>query len=219
MKNESNNTKKIIEWWEAEKAMKNAKIPEIGKEFSTKDDACIAALGHKMNNRMHMGEEHERYNICFMQRGASSYIKDGKKVETGFNRIYADKVESLRANRKEWMPNFKNIVTSRPVATVTEFFGVDTAAPHEFGDGQNKWHVFHQHGYGGTANYIDGTKTVLDGWGEEFYYYSPPPYQSYQLWSSGPNKRTFPPWMDPASTSNPKLVNKWIADDIKVGDK
>lgn len=107
MKNESNNTKKIIEWWEAEKAMKNAKIPEIGKEFSTKDDACIAALGHKMNNRMHMGEEHERYNICFMQRGASSYIKDGKKVETGFNRIYADKVESLRANRKEWMPNFK----------------------------------------------------------------------------------------------------------------
>ena len=129
-------------------------------------------------------------------------------------------IESLpsQAVCARWMPNFKNIVTSRPVATVTEFFGVDTAAPHEFGDGQSKWHVFHQHGYGGTANYIDGTKTVLDGWGEEFYYYSPPPYQSYQLWSSGPNKRTFPPWMEPEQKDR-QVVNRWIADDIKVGDK
>ncbi len=117
-----------------------------------------------------------------------------------------------------WMPNFKNIVTSRPVPTVREFYGVDTEDDGEFGPAPSKWMVISQDGYNRESSYINGTKTVLDGWGEEFYYYSPPPYQSYQLWSSGPNKRTFPPWMEPESGDR-ELVNKWIADDIKVGDK
>jgi prepilin-type N-terminal cleavage/methylation domain-containing protein len=116
------------------------------------------------------------------------------------------------------MPNFKNIVTSRPVPTVREFYGVDTEDDGEFGPAPSKWMVISQDGYNRESSYINGTKTVLDGWGEEFYYYSPPPYQSYQLWSSGPNKRTFPPWMEkPAGKEN--LVNEWISDDIKVGDK
>ena len=117
-----------------------------------------------------------------------------------------------------WMPNFKNIVTSRPVPTVREFYGVDTEDDGEFGPAPSKWMVISQDGYNRESSYINGTKTVLDGWGEEFYYYSPPPYQSYQLWSSGPNKRTFPPWMEP-EPGDRELVNKWIADDIKVGDK
>ena len=118
-----------------------------------------------------------------------------------------------------WMPNFKGIVTSRPVPTVTEFFGVETEAPNDFGEAPHKWFVISQNGYGSESSYINGTKTVLDGWGEEFYYCSMPPYQSYQLWSSGPNTRTFPRWMEPSSSSDRKLVNDWIADDIKVGDK
>ena len=120
-----------------------------------------------------------------------------------------------------WMPNFKNIVTSRPVRTVTEFYGVETEAPDDFGPAPSKWMVLSQDGYDHESSYVNGTKSVLDGWGEEFYYYSPPPYQSYQLWSSGPNKRTFPPWTDKSSLQNNEiqLVNKWIADDIKVGDK
>ena len=117
-----------------------------------------------------------------------------------------------------WMPNFKGIVTSRPVPTVTEFFGVETEAPNDFGVAPEKWFVISQNGYGSESSYINGTKTVLDGWGEEFYYCSMPPYQSYQLWSSGPNKRTFPPWVEPPSGDR-QLVNEWIADDIKVGDK
>jgi len=118
-----------------------------------------------------------------------------------------------------WMPNFEGLVTSRPVATVTRFYGVETEGPRgEYGDACEKWFVIGQKGYNNEPSYVNGTKTVLDGWGEEFYYYSPPPYQSYQLWSSGPNKRTFPPWMEPPSGDR-KLVNQWIADDIKVGDK
>ena len=63
-----------------------------------------------------------------------------------------------------------------------------------------------------TLDYIK----VVDGWDQDFYYYSPPPYQSYVLWSGGPNKKTFPPWIDRA-TINARLlptVEAWTADDI-----
>ena len=132
-------------------------------------------------------------------------------------------IESLpsQAVCARWMPNLKKLVTSRPIRTVTEFYGVDTDAGDEFGIVPSKWMTLSQRGFGYESSYVNGTKTVLDGWGEDFYYYSPPPYQSYQLWSSGPNKRTFPPWMDKAALqlNEIKLVNKWIIDDIKVGDK
>ena len=122
-----------------------------------------------------------------------------------------------------WMPNFKGIVTSRPVPTATTFFGVDTEDKSgAFGTAPEKWLVLGSDGYDSkSVGYVNGTKTVLDGWGEEFYYSSFPPYQSYQLWSSGKNKRTFPPWVDKSTLSQDeiKLVNDWIEDDIKVGDK
>lgn len=69
-----------------------------------------------------------------------------------------------------------------------------------------------------TANqYVLDGITVRDGWLNEIYYYSPAPYQTYRLWSSGPNGRTFPPWV-----SRPGLGKKaqecialWTADDIE----
>ena len=128
---------------------------------------------------------------------------------------------SSQAVCARWMPNFKGIVTSRPVPTVTTFFGVETEDDGEFGPSPQKWMVFGQKGYNSSPSYVNATKTVLDGWGEELYYCSFPPYQSYQLWSSGPDKRTFPPWVDKAALQQDeiKLVNKWLEDDIKVGDK
>ena len=59
--------------------------------------------------------------------------------------------------------------------------------------------------------------TVQDGWDKDFYYYSPAPYQSYVLWSSGPDTRTFPPWVDLKSLSSDdfKTAIDWMADDIK----
>ncbi len=65
---------------------------------------------------------------------------------------------------------------------------------------------------------VDGV-TVIDGWGEEFYYYSPPPHQGYRLWSAGPNWKTFPPWISETeinelSASDAKTAREWKSDDI-----
>ena len=155
---------------------------------------------------------------------AQKYMRVGPDYFSSTSTADSDKrtmLESLpsQAVCARWMPNFKNLVNSRPVPTVSLFYGVETEdTTGEFGPAPEKWMVISQNGYGSESAYVNCTKTVLDGWGEEFYYYSPPPYQSYQLWSSGPNKRTFPPWMEPPA-SDRDLVNKWIADDIKVGDK
>ncbi len=64
--------------------------------------------------------------------------------------------------------------------------------------------------------YILDTITVWDGWFQDIYYYSPAPYQTYVLWSAGPNGKTFPPWVDKSSlnSSELKTVNEWISDDI-----
>ena len=150
----------------------------------------------------------------YSERGSSD-----KKMRAMIENLPSQKVCA------RWMPNFKGIVESDPVTSyasrdtsTTRFYGVETDAGHEHGHRLEKWFVISPNGYGHESTYINGTKTVRDGWGEDFYYYSMPPYQSYQLWSSGPNKRTFPPWMEPPA-GNQKLVNEWIADDIKVGDK
>lgn len=71
-------------------------------------------------------------------------------------------------------------------------------------------------GYGNQ--YVLDTITVQDGWGSDLYYYSPAPYQSYVLWSAGPNGKTFPPWI-PLDTYHGnsaalKVISDWIQDDI-----
>jgi prepilin-type N-terminal cleavage/methylation domain-containing protein len=55
--------------------------------------------------------------------------------------------------------------------------------------------------------------TVKDGWGKEFFYYSAPPHQSFRIWSSGPDGKTFPPWEKLTTTAE-----AWVKDDI-VGGK
>jgi len=64
--------------------------------------------------------------------------------------------------------------------------------------------------------YILDSVTIQDGWGHEFYYYSRSPYQSYTLWSSGPDGKTFPPWIarDKLSGQELDLAAKWTKDDL-----
>ena len=71
-----------------------------------------------------------------------------------------------------------------------------------------------------SSQYVPDSMTIHDGWGNEFYYYSPAPHQSYILWSAGPNGKTFPPWVSDRDIkamkdTESKQVQDWISDDIK----
>ena len=59
--------------------------------------------------------------------------------------------------------------------------------------------------------------TMKDGWSNDFYYYSPAPYQSYVLWSSGADGKTIPPWVDltQLDSDDYRTAVDWMADDIK----
>lgn len=70
---------------------------------------------------------------------------------------------------------------------------------------------------GSSGQYVLDTITVEDGWFREFYYYSPPPYQTYTIWSAGPNGKTFPPWVSRTDIDNStakEIISSWTADDI-----
>ena len=74
-------------------------------------------------------------------------------------------------------------------------------------------------GTSGSQQYVLDGKSVYDGWRNELYYYSPRPYQTYRLWSAGPNGKTFPPWVPEEtiktlSDADQKAVLEWISDDI-----
>ena len=121
-----------------------------------------------------------------------------------------------------WMPNFEGIITGG-----LDFYGVDTSdsdwlyldgSLYNGIPGYKKW--MHQASPGGYDNsgslYLLNGMTVADGWGNEFYYHSEVPYQSYRLWSAGPNLRTFPPWLDLGkfSSKEQETIANWTKDDI-----
>lgn len=116
-----------------------------------------------------------------------------------------------------WMPNLEGSVSCN---YDFRLFGVDIkgdSASQELRADNDEIEVYSTSGSGtgGTYYVLDGV-TVLDGWGNEFYYYSPPPHQSYTLWSSGPNGRTFPPWISRKTldSSANRCVGAWVVDDI-----
>ena len=112
------------------------------------------------------------------------------------------------------------------------FFGVNTRMSHADHnsyfqregdlDSHEKWEMLlpfysasgSHSGSGG--NYVLDGMTVRDGWGNDLFYYSDPPYQGYQLWSAGPNRKTVPPWIElnMLDASNRKTAAEWLADDI-----
>ena len=115
-----------------------------------------------------------------------------------------------------WMPNFEKMVSGNPITSPMRFFGVDIS------DGTI---VVEPDNPGELAKnvYVDQNRTILDsmtvkdGWGNEFYYYSPAPFQSYRLWSAGSNGATFPPWVPLSSLksdSDKRTAANWMSDDI-----
>ena len=63
--------------------------------------------------------------------------------------------------------------------------------------------------------------SVIDAWDRPFFYQSLPPYQSYRVWSAGPDGATFPPDypLELLSATDRAIVAKIIADDIVGFDK
>lgn len=111
-----------------------------------------------------------------------------------------------------WMPNFEGIVncTGSP-----EFFGVKVSngSGGSLSAESSDIEVFKN----GGMNYVLDCMTIYDGWHQEFYYYSPAPFQSYRLWSAGPDGKTFPPWVPLDSIKNEsdkRTAAGWMADDI-----
>ncbi len=123
-----------------------------------------------------------------------------------------------------WMPNLEGIISGG-----LEFYGVDTSdddwtylegSLYDGTPGYKKW--LRQFSKGGDYNssgslYLLNGMTVADGWGNEFYYCSDPPYQNYQLWSGGPNRRTFPPWLEESafSPTEQRNIKTWKGDDVR----
>ena len=120
-----------------------------------------------------------------------------------------------------WIPNLRDIV-SGPGFT---FFGVPIAGPGNGIPAVKDVGSFSLYGAGGSsgsgnAGYPLNKLTVRDGWGNDFYYYSPAPYQTYVLWSAGENEKTFPPWVDmeqfmKENRKDYDTAMSWMSDDIK----
>ena len=117
-----------------------------------------------------------------------------------------------------WMPNLeKSVYSSRSSLTL---FGVDVADDQSsVGFSLSSTEIHSPGGYDESSTagqYVLDFCTVRDGWWEDFYYYSPPPYQTYVLWSSGPNKRTFPPWVsrETLDSNANRCISAWTEDDI-----
>lgn len=121
-----------------------------------------------------------------------------------------------------WLPNLEGIVSGEHK---WDLYGIVVSS-------DSKWDktvrsdnpdidVYEPGGFDSNSHsqqYVLDCVTIKDGWRRDIYYYSPAPYQSYVLWSGGPNGRTFPPWVpldsSDLSTTARRCIGKWIVDDI-----
>ena len=118
-----------------------------------------------------------------------------------------------------WMPNLEKMVFGNTFVRRkrSDFFGVDIFEPGADAIDPDNPKELARNVYVEQDRTILDSMTVLDGWGNEFYYYSPPPFQSYRIWSAGANGMTFPPWMPFSALKNDsdrKTAANWMADDV-----
>lgn len=124
-----------------------------------------------------------------------------------------------------WMPNLEGCVRGGGT-----FYGIETSDGRSFRDRDRALRDAEEgdlciHAPGSASSPTTGSQyvldgmTVLDGWETEFFYYSPAPHRSCRIWSAGPDRKTFPPWVDPEKAQkDPKLAAalEWTRDDLTV---
>ena len=147
-----------------------------------------------------------------------NYIRSDRKSDIAHVANIASQAACSR-----WMANFEgSLFCTRPLS----FYGVDVGDKNTYANLLSALQdssvvmsmIYSPGGYadsGSNLYLLDGI-TMRDGWGRDFYYYSPPPYQSYTVWSSGPNGRTFPPWVDRSALQGDanRCIGYWVRDDI-----
>jgi type II secretory pathway pseudopilin PulG len=120
-----------------------------------------------------------------------------------------------------WLPNLRDIVSGPEF----DFFGIHIGSVNDGIPKVEHAGSFMLYGAGGSnktggSGYPLNSLTVKDGWGNDFYYYSPAPHQTYVLWSAGGDGKTFPPWVDmeqfkSKNSGHYSTALGWMADDIK----
>lgn len=182
-------------------------------------------------NGKRKSEDRSRANMydMFAQWGSNNQLprrfEDGQPYSSWDQFAGEDKWKVMlmpsQAVTQRWAPNLKGIVSQYDADTGTYNSDASTvvdpydAEPplYSAGDSQSG------EGTSGTQQYVLDGATVKDTWGNELYYYSPRPYQTYRLWSAGPNGKTFPPWVPDETIKtlgggDQQTIYEWMKDDI-----
>ena len=185
------------------------------------------AANNQLPCRLDTGDQFESWEQIQKFTRAGRHYNGGSNMEASMISNLTSQAVCAR-----WMPNFEGIISGGKT-----FFGVDTHDGdrpflHTYAgqDSGNDLHYRNRYGApaalhtpkgysrggGGGTLYLLNGMTIVDGWGQEFFYYSEAPFGSYKLWSSGANLRTFPPWYDRSKLSSEdlKTVAQWTEDDI-----
>jgi len=139
------------------------------------------------------------------------YKNDGSLNNNVNDRAMIENLPSQRVTAR-WMPNLQGVVSGGDT-----FYGIDTSDGTAFGASLSPNNRYIELFAGNGIQYVLNSMTLKDGWGNEYYYYSAPPYQSYRIWSAGPDGKTFPPWLSLdtlPNASDKKTAGQWMADDI-----
>ena len=148
-------------------------------------------------------------------------VQEWSQKDTNADLAHVANIPSQAACSR-WMPTFEKSLCCNHQF---EFFGIDIkddSSSQSSPLSSSSACEIDVHSPGGYDNdstsgqYVLDSVTMKDGWGNDLYYYSPPPYQSYVIWSSGANGRTFPPWISRKKLDGDanKCVAAWVEDDI-----
>lgn len=183
--------------------------------FGTYDDADDGYRQWKDNNSL----PHNPFTGNLFQGWGQvfEYANKGENDPEKYAQVTSIPSQAVTAR---WMPNLEGIVNCSHSFVL---YGIEIRYAHDesgsLGSGNLNEIELYSPSKDSTANqYMLDRATVLDGWGSDFYYYSPAPHQTYTLWSAGPNGRTFPPWISRDELAQDgqaaKCVGVWTVDDI-----
>jgi len=129
--------------------------------------------------------------------------KDPNSYQDGINGLIRTQLAMEERSAARWLPNFEHCICGG-----TTVMGVELTEP-ETG-------IMFSGVYKAPSGqgFVVQKMTIRDAWGNELYYYSAPPYQSFRVWSSGKDGKTFPPWIPLDAKPIYKQAAAWVEDDI-----